>query len=101
MSNGQRTEFTEWVPVVTWENLAEVCGNNLVKGRKVYVEGRFATRSWEKDGQTHYRTEIVAHKVLFLDKGKGMDHDGGYASQRGADHADGLDQIEAEDLPFE
>lgn len=71
MSNGERKEQTEWVPVVTWEKLAEVCGENLHKGRKVYVEGRLATRSWDgPDGLTRYRTEIIANKVLFLDKGK-------------------------------
>lgn len=61
-------ETTEWHSIVAWEKLAELCGEHLGKGRKVYVDGRIATRSWDKDGQKHYRTEIVANQVLFLDR---------------------------------
>ena len=45
-------EFTDFVPCVAWGNLAETCGNNLAKGSRVFVEGRFNTRSYEtQDGQ--------------------------------------------------
>lgn len=64
---GQRQEHTEWHRIVVWGKLAETCAEYLSKGRKVYVEGRLQTRSWEDDkGQKRYTTEIVANQVLFL-----------------------------------
>lgn len=66
---GERKEETEWFTVVAWNRLAEQCNQFLGKGRLVYAEGRFRTRSWEgQDGQKHYRTEIIANQVSFLDK---------------------------------
>ena len=66
---GGRKEETEWCSIVAWNKLAELCGQHLAKGRKVYVEGRLSTRSWDApDGAKRYRTEIVASTVLFLDK---------------------------------
>lgn len=57
-------EFTDFVPCVAWGNLAETCGNNLSKGSRVFVEGRFTTRSYEtQDGQKRYITEVVANFV--------------------------------------
>lgn len=61
-----RKESTEWVTVVTWNNLAETVGRRVRKGERLYCEGRLSTRSWEDDGQKHYRTEVVAERVLFL-----------------------------------
>ena len=67
---GDRREETEWFNVVTWNKLAERCSEYLQKGRRVYVEGRLQTRSWEgEDGVKRYRTEVVAGTVLFLDRG--------------------------------
>ena len=64
---GQRQEHTEWHRIVVWGKLAETCAEYLSKGRKVYIEGRLQTRSWEDDkGQKRYTTEIVASQVLFL-----------------------------------
>jgi len=55
--------------VVTWGKLAEICGQYLAKGRKVYVEGRMQTRSWEgQDGQKRSTMEIVAENVILLDR---------------------------------
>ena len=66
---GERKEETEWFTVVAWNRLAEQCNQFLGKGRLVYAEGRLRTRSWEgQDGQKHYRTEIIANRVSFLDK---------------------------------
>lgn len=63
------TETTEWFTVVAWNKLAELCNQYLAKGRQVFVEGRLQTQTWEgQDGQKHYRTEIIANKVLFLGK---------------------------------
>jgi len=67
-SEGERREETEWFNVVTWGRLAEICKQHLHKDRKVYVEGRLQTRSWDdQDGKKHYRTEIVANEMITLD----------------------------------
>ena len=68
-AEGERKQDTEWFTVVTWNKQAESCNQYLNKGRKVYVEGRLQTRSWEgQDGQKRSRVEIVANQVLFLDR---------------------------------
>ena len=64
--DGQKHESTEWHSVVCWSTLAETCAKYLKKGRQVYCEGRLQTRSWEKDGVKHYKTEIIASTVQFL-----------------------------------
>jgi single-strand DNA-binding protein len=59
---------TEWFNVVAWDKLAETCNQLLTKGRKVYVEGRLQTRSWDgRDGQKPYRTEVIASTMQLLD----------------------------------
>jgi single-strand DNA-binding protein len=67
--DGERREETEWFSIVAWRKLAEQCSQFLQKGRRVYVEGRLRTRSWDTpDGQKRYRTEVIADRVLFLDR---------------------------------
>lgn len=67
----ERTE-TEWTPIVTWRALGEACNAHLYKGSRVYVAGRLKTRSWQDEGgTTHYRTEVQADNVIFLD-GRGQ-----------------------------
>lgn len=66
-SEGEPREATEWFRVVAWGNLAEICNRYLSKGSRVYVEGRLQTRSWENQGQKHYRTEVVANEMVILD----------------------------------
>ncbi len=66
---GKHEEETEWFSVVAWNKLAENCNQFLVKGSQVYVEGRLRTRSWDgQDGQKHYKTEVIANQVIFLNK---------------------------------
>lgn len=66
-SGGQQN--TDYIPVVTWERLAENCGNSLRKGSAALIEGRLATRSYDgKDGQKRYVTEVIAKTVEFLDR---------------------------------
>ena len=90
--DGERKEETEWFSVVAWNKLAETCNQFLGKGRRVYVEGRLQTRSWDgQDGVKRYRTEIIANDVLFLDR-KGAAMDGGQTAE--------ADDFDAEDLPF-
>lgn len=64
--DGKKMERTEWVRIVVWGKLAELCGEYLSKGRQVGVEGRLQTREWEKEGVKQYTTEIVADRVEFL-----------------------------------
>lgn len=71
-SEGQeRREETEYHKLVAWGKLAELCSQLLTKGRKVYVEGRLQTRSWETaDGQQRTTTEIVVEDMILLDSKK-------------------------------
>ena len=69
--SGVRQEKTEWHRVTVWGDQAENCNKYLAKGRSVYVEGRLQTRSYDKDGQKHYATDIVADRVVFLGSGGG------------------------------
>ncbi len=64
---GQKKEQTEWHNIVCFKRLAEIASEYLRKGSKVYIEGSLRTQSWEKDGQKHYRTEIVARELQMLD----------------------------------
>jgi len=95
-ADGERREETEWFSVVAWNKLAEQCNQYLQKGRRVYVEGRLQTRSWDgQDGQKRYRTEVIANEVQFLDRIM----PGVAAGQR-----DGMmdgDITDPDDLPFE
>lgn len=68
---GQKQERVEWIRVVAWDKLAELCGKHLSKGRQAYVEGKLQTREWDdKDGKKRSTTEVVATQVVFLG-GKG------------------------------
>lgn len=59
-SQGEEKQYTEWVNVVAWGKLAEAAGNELQKGDYIYAEGRYSTRSYEKNDETRYFTEVVA-----------------------------------------
>ena len=74
--NNEAVEETEWHRVSVWGKQAEHCNNYLTKGRQVYVEGRLRTSSYDKDGQKHYTTEIVADTVQFIG-GRGEGGGGG------------------------
>ncbi len=85
-NTGQLQERTEWHRVVFFGKLAEIAGQYLRKGSKVYVEGRLQTREWEKDGIKRYTTEIVVDiggQMQMLDGRNegGMSQDGGYAAR--------------------
>lgn len=75
-------EGTEWVRIVAFGKLAEICGEYLRKGKQVYVSGRMRTREYDKDGEKRYSTEIIADQMQMLggrDEGGGQQHG---ASQR-------------------
>ena len=66
--DGQTQEQTEWHRIVAWAKLAEICGEYLHKGSRVYIEGKLQTGKWQdKEGGTRYTTEIVAREMKMLD----------------------------------
>ncbi|MCX6793416.1 MAG: single-stranded DNA-binding protein [Candidatus Falkowbacteria bacterium] len=67
--SGSKQERVEFHNIVAWRKLAEICGQYLHKGSKVYVEGRLQTRDWVgKDGVKRFSTEIIAENLIMLDK---------------------------------
>lgn len=67
-TSGEQVEKTEWHRVVFFKRLAEIVGEYLKKGSKVYIEGKLQTRKWQdKDGKDCYTTEIVANEMQMLD----------------------------------
>ena len=66
--DGQRVEAVAWHRVKAWGKLGENCAQYLAKGLGILVEGKLQTRTWEKDGQKHYVTEIIASGVQFVGK---------------------------------
>src|SRR3989344_3501817 len=69
--NGEKKEATEFHNIVVFGRQADTCAQYLKKGQQVLVEGRLQTRSWDKEGQKQYRTEIVADRVQFGSKSGG------------------------------
>ena len=66
--SGERQERTEWHRIVLWRKLAEIAGQYLRKGSKLYVEGKLQTRSWDdQSGQKRYTTEVVVNDMQMLD----------------------------------
>ena len=104
--DGKRQEQADYHNVVVFGRQAETCSQYLKKGSGAYVEGRMQTRSWEKDGQKQYRTEVIADRVQF-----GPRTDGGGGSSNSAPTKDANDEapsapdypeeeINPEDIPF-
>ncbi|WP_303786727.1 single-stranded DNA-binding protein [Azovibrio restrictus] len=79
--NGEKHEKTEWHNVVFFGKLGEIVGEHLKKGSLVYVEGHLQTRSWEKDGENRYTTEIVAEAMKMLPGGKAKAESQGKSQQ--------------------
>jgi single-strand DNA-binding protein len=96
--NGEKVQRTEWHQIVTYRKLAEICGNYLVKGKLVFIEGRIQTRNWEdKEGVKRYTTEIVANDMKMLDS-KGQTKAGDDATPDAAYATNGGTPME--DVPF-
>lgn len=95
--DGERRQETEWFRIVAWNQQAESCNQYLQKGKKVYVEGRLKSDTWEgRDGQTRFTNEIIAERVLFLDRQP-------VAQMSGEEpYGDGVGDagMDGEDLPF-
>lgn len=108
--DGKRQESTDFHNIVVFGRQAETVNQYLKKGSGAFIEGRLQTRSYEKDGQKHYRTEIVADRVQFGPKGGG----GGAAAPDSSANDSGTDtsknapsapeypqeEIDPEDIPF-
>ena len=98
--DGDRQEKTEWHNVVLWGKPAEALKDYLTKGKQICVEGRLQTRSWDKEGQKHYMTEIKADRITLLGGGGG----GGRSMDRGASGPGGddtpMEPITDDDIPF-
>jgi single-strand DNA-binding protein len=102
---GEMQERTEWHRIVLFSKLAEVAGEYLRKGSKVYIEGRIQTRKWQdRDGNDRYTTEVVANDMQMLDSRGGseplQDRGGGYGqSSAAAGAASDAGNLE-DDIPF-
>jgi len=97
--NGEKVQKTEWHKIVTFGKLAEICGNYLVKGKLIFVEGRIQTRSWDdKEGVKRYTTEIVANNMQMLDSKGQNKSEGSSPSSPPSPSADNGTPME--DVPF-
>lgn len=102
--SGQQQESTEWHRIVAFRRLAEICGEFLHKGSRVYIEGKLQTRKWQdQNGNDRYTTEIIAREMKMLDRrdsgsdsygGSGAGQDPGYQEPPGGYGGVG------EDVPF-
>ncbi|HSM14512.1 MAG TPA: single-stranded DNA-binding protein [Thermoanaerobaculia bacterium] len=101
--DGNWSDQTEWHTVVCFSRTAELAGQYLHKGSKIFVEGRIQTRSWEdREGKKQYRTEVVCENLKFLDP-RGGAGGGGYDSGNasgGGSQGNGGDDFGDDDIPF-
>lgn len=100
---GERQERTEWHNVVCFARLAEVAGEYLKKGSKVYIEGQLRTSSWERDGEKRYRTQVMARELQMLDSrsggGGGQQHAGRPGDAQAQSDMYGNEDFD-DDIPF-
>ena len=101
-SDGNQQEKTEWHRVIAWRRQAEFAGEWLKKGRLVCIEGKLSTRSWEKDGQKRYMTEVVADNITMLgSKAEGGGGESKETPPKQEEPPDNGDVMEDDDdLPF-
>ncbi len=97
--DGSKEEQTEWHRIVAFARLAEICGEYLSKGSKVFVEGRLQTRKWQdRDGNDRYTTEIVAREMKMLSpRGETA---GGGGGGRQSDEPPWPEPTMGDDVPF-
>lgn len=69
-TNGNGEREADFIPIVTWRQLAETCANYIRKGKLVAVEGKVKVRKWDSDNGTRYITEIIADNVRFLESNR-------------------------------
>ena len=97
---GNWQERTEWHNITTWRKLAEICGQYLKKGSKVYLEGKLQTRSWDdkNTGVKRYATDVVVDDMIMLDSKGASGAEGPPAAPPEAEEP--TQQSQKEDLPF-
>lgn len=102
-STGEQKEVTEWVNIALFGRLAEIAGEYLHKGSKVYIEGKLKTEKYTKDGIDRYSTKIIGEKLdLLSSKGEGKPSraEGAQAAENKAKaNPEGFDDID-DDIPF-
>jgi single-strand DNA-binding protein len=98
---GGGKEKAEFHTIVTWDKLAQVCGQYLGKGQQVAIEGRLQTRSWDDDaGKRHWKTEIVANHVEMLSGRKKKDYEAQSAADTLESQAEALGEEPGPDDPI-
>jgi|JI8StandDraft_2_1071088.scaffolds.fasta_scaffold00695_2 single-strand DNA-binding protein len=102
---GKSTEKTEWHNIVFWGPVVDVIEKYVKKGKQVYVEGKLSSRSYEKDGQTRYITEVVGQNLTLL--GGSMGGGGHTEHHNQSNHTDEtpyipptIESTPSDDLPF-
>ncbi|MBM9614435.1 single-stranded DNA-binding protein [Desulfobulbus rhabdoformis] len=101
--DGQVQEMTEWHRIVAWQRLAEICGEYLSKGSKVYIEGRIQTRKWtDQSGVERYTTEINAREMKMLSPRNSPGGGGEYGGSGSGYGGDSLTEPPpvGDDVPF-
>lgn len=103
--DGQMQESTEWHRIVAWKRLAEICGEYLHKGSRVYIEGKIQTRKWQdQSGNDRYTTEIVAREMKMLtprgSEGGQNSYGGGSQDSSFPEPPPGFGSGTGEDVPF-
>lgn len=98
---GGQNNTADFIPIVAWEKLAEICGNNLIKGSQILVEGRIQVRNYEdKTGQKRYVTEVIAQNIEFLGSKQSRSEDGYGAPASGGASSFGSEVFPDEEIPF-
>ena len=97
-ADGVQQEHTEWHKIVAWKGLAEICGDHLKKGSKVYIEGKMQTRKWEENGNIRYTTEIIAKSMEMLGT-KNFDKETASSSAAHGNNGDNP-PLPSEEVPF-
>ena len=105
-NTGTKNETTEWIPIVAWGKLADICGQYLSKGKLVYVEGSMQTKSWEdkNGGGKRYKTDVVITNMVMLGGGQRNEDSGRGSYGESADNGNAdpdIDAIDDDDsIPF-
>ncbi len=99
--NDQWRDRTEWHSVVAWQRLAEIVGEYVGKGSKLYIEGKLQTSSWEdkQSGERKYRTEIVARDIVLLGS-RDNGQEGREEMSSGQSSPEPAPALAADDIPF-
>ena len=98
--SGNWQEATDYIDVVAWGPLGERVAQYVTKGRRVLVQGRLQSRSWEQDGQKRSKVEVLANDVTFLD-GRGEGGEGSHGGSFGSNNNAGSSSSKKDDVVIE